>query len=69
MLWCVCSVIDHSWCQIVVRTKEWHLKGSQMCHRCDRKSIGLNDKKKQQQDLVCGDVRNNQNVCIIHLVI
>ena len=38
-----------------------------MCHRCDRKSIGLNDKKKQ--DLVCGDVRNNQNVCIIHLVI
>lgn len=46
MLWCVCSVIDHSWCQIVVRTKEWHLKGSQMCHRCDRKSIGLNDKKK-----------------------
>ena len=40
-----------------------------MCHRCDRKSIGLNDKKKKQQDLVCGDVRNNQNVCIIHLVI
>ena len=46
MLRCVCSVIDHSWCQIVVRTKEWHLKGSQMCHRCDRKSIGLYDKKK-----------------------
>ena len=34
MLPCVCSVIDHRWCQNVVRTKKWHTRRSQVCHWC-----------------------------------
>ena len=34
MLPCVCSVIDHSWRQNVVRTKKWHTRRSRVCHWC-----------------------------------
>ena len=34
MLLCVCSVIDHRWCQSVVRTKKWHTRRSRVCHWC-----------------------------------
>ena len=34
MLPCVCSVIDHRWCQNVVRTKKWHTRRSRVCHWC-----------------------------------
>ena len=28
MLLCICSVIDHMWCQNMVRTKNWHIRCS-----------------------------------------
>ena len=34
MLPCVCSVIDHRWRQIVVRTEQWHTRRSRVCHWC-----------------------------------
>ena len=34
MLRCICSVIDHRWCQNVVRAKKWHTRRSRMCHWC-----------------------------------
>ena len=34
MLPCICSVIDHRWCQNMVRTKKWHTRRSQVCHWC-----------------------------------
>ena len=34
MLPCVCSVIDHRWCQNVVRTKKWNTRRSRVCHWC-----------------------------------
>ena len=34
MLPCVCSVVDHSWRQNVVRTKMWRTRRSRVCHWC-----------------------------------
>ena len=34
MLQYVCSAIDHSWRQNVVRKKEWHTRRSRVCHWC-----------------------------------
>ena len=34
MLPCVCSVIDYSWRQNVVRTNKWHTRRSRVCRWC-----------------------------------
>ena len=34
MLPCICTVIDHRWCQNDERTKKWQVKQSQVCCWC-----------------------------------
>ena len=34
MLPCVCSVIDHRWCQNAIGTKKWHMRHSWVWHWC-----------------------------------
>ena len=34
MLLCICSVIDHMWCQNVVRKNKWHIRCSLACSSC-----------------------------------
>ena len=39
MLPCVCSVIDHSWRQNVVKTKKWNTNCRQVCYWCLTSSV------------------------------